>query len=130
MNLPVKNVQRSREFFSAIGFGFRAQMSSAHSLCMTVSEKNIVFMLFEEPMFRGFTNGAVCDTREGSEVLISFSAESREQVDEMAAKVKAAGGHIYGGPGDNQGWMYGMGFTDPDGHKWNMLYMDRSKMPQ
>jgi predicted lactoylglutathione lyase len=62
--------------------------------------------------------------------LFSFDAESREEVDEMAKKVKAAGGTLYAEPAENQGWMYGFAFVDPDGHRWNMLYMDMSKMPK
>lgn len=62
--------------------------------------------------------------------MISFDAESREEVDEMAAKVRAAGGTIFGEPGEIRGWMYGFGFADLDGHRWNMVFMDFSKLPQ
>ena len=63
-------------------------------------------------------------------MMISFDAESREEVDEMARKVFEAGGNIFGEPAEIQGWMYGFAFTDLDGHRWNQLYMDFSKMPQ
>jgi predicted lactoylglutathione lyase len=72
----------------------------------------------------------VVDTGKGSEVLFSFDAESREEVDALAKKVEHAGGDIYGQPSETQGWMYGFAFADPDGHRWNMLYMDMSKMPK
>ncbi|MEY2828706.1 MAG: hypothetical protein RIQ33_564, partial [Bacteroidota bacterium] len=72
----------------------------------------------------------IADTSKGSEVLISFDAESPEEVDTLVKNVKAAGGIVYGEPGWNQGWMYGCGFVDMDGHRWNMLYMDMTKMPK
>ncbi|HEY0029285.1 MAG TPA: VOC family protein, partial [Bacteroidia bacterium] len=87
-------------------------------------------MLFAEAIFKGFTRAGIADTKQGSEVLFSFDAESREEVDEMAKRVEAAGGTIFGKPSDVQGWMYGCGFTDPDGHRWNVLHMDMSKMPK
>jgi len=61
--------------------------------------------------------------------LISIDAESREEVDEWAKKVTAAGGNVFAQPAENQGWMYGCAFADLDGHRWNVLYMDMSKMP-
>ena len=65
-----------------------------------------------------------------SEVLINFDAESKEEVDAMAEKVRKAGGKIYAEPGESQGWMYAFGFEDLDGHRWSMLYMDLAKMPK
>lgn len=61
--------------------------------------------------------------------MLSFEAESREEVDEIVKKVKDAGGAIYREPTENQGFMYGAGFVDLDGHRWNVLYMDMSKSP-
>lgn len=130
LNLPVKNAQRSKTFFEALGFSFNEKYAdNATSACLIIADK-LVVMLFENSLFRGFTQHAVSDTESGSEILISIDAESREEVDEMAKKVVAAGGTVFGQPGDNQGWMYGMGFVDLDGHRWNMVYMDWSKMPQ
>ena len=87
-------------------------------------------MLFEEAMFKGFLRNNVADTTKVNEVLFSFDAESRQEVDEVAAKVKAAGGVVFAEPGESQGWLYGCGFTDPDGHRWNPLFMDKSKLPK
>jgi uncharacterized protein len=95
-----------------------------------VGNKKIVFMLFAESMFKGFISNNVTDARQSNEVLFSFDAESRAEVDEMAKKVEAAGGTLYAKPAENQGWMYGFAFIDPDGHRWNMLHMDMSKMPK
>ena len=87
-------------------------------------------MLFPESAFHKFTAHSITDTRQSTEALFSFDANSKEEVDEMAGKVAKAGGTIYAKPGEEEGWMYGFGFADPDGHRWNMVYMDMSKMPK
>lgn len=120
----MKDVKRSREFFTHLGFGINERGSSEHSLSLLIGSKQNIVMLFEEPMFRGFTQHEVTDTSRSSEVMLSFDAESREEVDEIARKVAEAGGNVFGKPSEVQGWMYGCGFTDPDGHRWNALYME------
>lgn len=97
---------------------------------MLVGDNNFVVMLFEENIFEGFVQNRASDTQKSSEVLISIDAESTQEVDEFAVKVREAGGVIYAEPAENQGWMYGFGFADLDGHRWNVLYMDLSKRPQ
>lgn len=87
-------------------------------------------LFFAEETFKGFTKSAISDTKAGSEVLISFDAESREEVDETARKVFEAGGTVFSEPAENQGWMYGFAFADLDGHRWNMVNMDFSKLPK
>jgi predicted lactoylglutathione lyase len=85
-------------------------------------------MLFPNNVFKNFTQNEITDTKKGTEVLINIDAQSKEEVNEMAKKVRAAGGRIFAEPGESQGWMYGFGFEDLDGHRWIMLYMDMSKM--
>ena len=87
-------------------------------------------MLFAEAVFKKFTGTNLVDTQQASEVLLSIDAESKEEVDAMAKKVIEAGGKLFGKPEEHQGWMYGCGFTDLDGHRWNILYMDTNKMPK
>lgn len=130
LNLPVKNALKSKEFFTHLGFTFLEERTTEYSACMLLGEANFVVMLFAEEMFQNFIRHEITDTSKSSEVLISIDAESREEVDELARKAKEAGGFVYGEPGENQGWMYGCGFCDLDGHRWNVLYMDFSKMPQ
>lgn len=127
-SLPVKDVSKTKEFFTKLGFAFNSEHDTEHSRCMIVGVKNFVVMFFSDSVFKGFTQNGLPDTKT-TEVLFSFDAESREEVDEMAKKVRSAGGTVWGEPGENQGWMYGFGFSDPDGHRWNMLHMDFSKMP-
>ena len=131
INLPVKDVKRSKEFFTAIGFTVNKNApASDNSASFLIGSKNIVMMLFEESLFQKFTNHAIADTSRSTEVLLSFDAESRQEVDELAGKVTAAGGKVFAQPGESQGWMYAFGFSDPDGHRWNVLYMDMAKMPK
>jgi len=130
LNLPVRDVRKSKEFFTQIGFtlntGFPENDEAASIL---IGEKNTVVMLFPESTFQKFTGNGLVDTTQGTEVLISIDAESKEAVDALLQKVVDAGGTIYGEPQD-QGWMYGAGFADLDGHRWNVLYMDQSQMPK
>lgn len=130
LNLHVQEVAKSKIFFDKIGFSFNEQNSTSHFACMLVGGHNFVVMLFEESMFGDFVQNKITDTQSSSEVLISIDAESRKEVDELALKVANAGGVIFSKPAENQGWMYGFGFADLDGHRWNVLYMDFSKMPK
>ena len=130
LNLPIKNVVNTKAFFSRIGFSFNEEQETLSSLCMFVGESNFVVMFFEEKLFGSFVQNELTDTQKSSEVLISFDAQSKEEVDILADKVSEAGGIIFAEPAENHGWMYGFGFADLDGHRWNVLYMDLSKMPK
>jgi predicted lactoylglutathione lyase len=100
-------------------------------VCFEVGAKSKTTVLFfDENTFKGFTNHEISDTKTGSEILVSFNAESRDEVDETARKVFDAGGTIFAEPLEIQGWMYGFAFADPDGHRWNQVFMDFSKLPQ
>lgn len=129
INLPVKNAEKSRDFFTQIGFRLNEQYgNSATTASLFVGSKNFVLMLFDEKTLEGFMQNKLTDTAQSNEVMFSFDAESREEVDETAKKVAAAGGNVYAPPSEIQGWMYGFAFADLDGHRWNMLYMDMSKL--
>ncbi|OXA96215.1 VOC family protein [Flavobacterium hercynium] len=128
LNLPVKSVTASKAFFTKIGFSFNDEHDTSSSTCMIVGEGKFVVMLFEESLFESFSQHKLTDTRLSSEVLISVDAESREEVNQFAQKVKNAGGIVFSEPAENQGWMYGCAFADLDGHRWNVLYMDFSKL--
>ncbi len=131
INLPVKDVKRSKEFFTQLGFSFDTKYgNSDHSVGMVIGTKRIVVMLFEESRFKTVIQSNLTDTTKSSEVMFSFDAETQQEVDEMAKKVEAAGGNLFAKPSEIQGWMYGCAFTDPDGHRWNILYMDMNKMPK
>ena len=128
INLPVKDINRSKEFFAKLGFPFNPRFPESHiSASLLVGEKNVVVMLFDEPTFKGFSNSDVSNTNQ-AEVLLSIGAQSKNEVDELAKRAVAAGGTSNHQPSEMQGWMYGCLFKDLDGHRWNVLYMDMSKM--
>ena len=124
VNLPVKDLDRSVEFFTRLGFRFNPQFTDENATCMIVSD-TIYVMLLREEYFRTFTPKEVCDSTRHTEVLVALSSESREAVDEMVRKAVAAGGSTYADPQDH-GFMYQHGFRDPDGHIWELVYMDPS----
>jgi uncharacterized protein len=130
INLPVKDLHKSKEFYSQLGFSINTHQANNNQVQLIIGDQNAVVMLFPDSTFKNFTKHEIADTMQATEVLLSIGAESREEVDEMAIKAAKAGGTIYGVPGENQGWMYGCGFADLDGHRWNVLYMDMSKMPK
>ena len=130
LNLPVKDVNESKDFFQKIGFTRNEKYVSPDMVSFEVGEKKMTVLFFAEETFQGFTKSEITNAKNGAEVLISFDAESRDEVDETARRVFDAGGTIFSEPGEIQGWMYGFGFADLDGHRWNMIHMDFSKMPQ
>jgi len=130
INLPVNDVNQSKDFFTKIGFTPNTQYgSNEDSASFLVGDSKLVIMLFKKSLYESFAGAAVPKPITGAEVLFSIDAESPEEVDELAKKVIDAGGQLYGEPGYKDGWMYGCGFIDLDGQRWSILYMDLSKMP-
>jgi len=122
VNLPVKNLNQSVEFFTQLGFQFNPQFTDETATCMIVSE-NIFVMLLTHEKFKTFTPNPICDATKSTEVLVCLSAESRTKIDEIVRKAIAAGGKTYNEPQDH-GFMYGHGFQDLDGHIWELVYME------
>jgi predicted lactoylglutathione lyase len=122
VNLPVKDLQRSVAFFTALGYDFDLNFTNENATCMIVGE-NIFIMLLVEPFFQTFIKKEICDARKSTEVLVCLSCESRAKVDELVAKAIAAGGTI---PRETQdlGFMYNRAFEDLDGHIWELVYME------
>ena len=128
VNLPVKDLNRSVEFFSKLGFSFNAQFTDKTSTCMIVSD-DIFVMLLTHEKFKTFTPKEISDATKSTEVLVCLSSQSREKVDEMVRKAVTAGGTTYNEPQDH-GFMYGHGFSDLDGHIWEIIYMEPSAINQ
>ena len=122
VNLAVRDLKKSKEFFSTLGFGFNPRFTDDNAACMVVSDEAFV-MLLTEPFFKTFTKRAQCDTTRHTEGLFALSCESREEVDRLVKKAVAAGGTHAMEPQDH-GFMYGWSFYDPDGHHWEVLWMD------
>lgn len=129
VNLPVKNLERSMDFFKQLGFSFNPQFTDDKGACLVINEGSIYAMLLTETFFQTFTKKKVADATKTTEVLIALDAESKEEVESLVKKAVQAGGSIYSEPQDH-GWMYQHSFADPDGHQWEILFMDESKIPQ
>lgn len=128
VNLPVKDLNRSIDFFTGLGFTFNPQFTDETATCMVVSE-DIFVMLLTHDKFKTFTPKEICDTTKSTEVLVCLSLESRERVGEMVRKAVSAGGSTYNDPQDH-GFMYAHGFQDLDGHIWELIYMKPSALDQ
>lgn len=122
VNLAVANLERSKAFFSALGFTFNAQFTNEQAACLVLGE-NIYAMLLVKDLFKSFTRKALCNPQESTEALMGLSCESRAEVDALVAKAIAAGGAAPRAPQDH-GFMYGHGFEDIDGHIWELIHMD------
>jgi uncharacterized protein len=127
VNLPIKNMERSKAFFGALGFSFNPQFTNEQGACMVITE-TIYVMLLVEPFFQTFTKKQIADAGKTTEVLICLSCASRAEVDELVRKAVAAGGSTPNAPQDH-GFMYGHGFQDLDGHIWELMYMDPNAAP-
>jgi predicted lactoylglutathione lyase len=122
VNLCVRDLKASMEFFGKLGFEFNRKFSDDKAACMVVNEEAYV-MLLTEPFFRTFTEREICDTSSHTEGLFALSRGSRASVDEMVNKAVAAGGKHAKEPVDH-GFMYGWSFYDLDGHHWEVFWMD------
>ena len=128
VNLPVKDLKKSMEFFTKLDFTFNSQFTDETAACMVVSE-DIYVMLLTQEKFKTFTPKAICDATKSTEVLVCLSCESREHVNDMVRKAVGGGGTTYNEPQDH-GFMYGHGFQDLDGHIWELIYMEPSAIHQ
>lgn len=128
INLPIKKLQRSKAFFSELGFRFNEQFENETTTCMVVNDSTFV-MLLKEERFQAFTKREIADTSKVAEAIVALSLESREEVDAIVNRALAAGATPYNEPQDH-GFMYGWSFTDLDGHLWEFLYMDEAAFEQ
>ena len=128
VNLPVTDLERSIAFYEAVGGTKNPQFSDDTAACIVFSE-TIHAMLLTHDKYRQFTDKPIADAHATSSALICLSADSREAVDAMVDSAEGAGGR--GDPGQKQdyGFMYGRSFEDPDGHHWEVMWMDMSQAP-
>jgi len=122
LNLPVKNLDESKAFFSALGFTFNAKYSSENSAFMNIAGNTIQAMLTTEPFFKSLIDKPVVQAKEANELVICLNCDSREEVDTLIAAAIAAGGRTPHPPEDH-GFMYDQGFEDIDGHLWNLVWV-------
>ncbi|HKP32157.1 MAG TPA: VOC family protein [Chitinophagaceae bacterium] len=128
VNVSVRDVTRTIDFFKKLGFSFNMQFTNDKAACMIINE-NAFFMLLQEEFFRTFTNKSITDTKKSVEGIFAISADSRARVDEMIRIANENGGSIVGEPKDH-GWMYTHSFEDLDGHIWEVLFIDAAAIPE
>jgi uncharacterized protein len=124
VNIPVKDLDKSKRFFTSLGYSFNPQFTDDKAACMVISE-DIFFMLLVEPFFKSFTNQEIADTSKVNEAIMCLSVDSKAAVDALVDKAIKAGAKEPK-PAEDQGFMYSRGFSDPDGHLWEIVYMDPS----
>ena len=129
VNLPVKDLSKSIEFFTNLGFKFNPQFTDENATCMIIDKDSFVMLLAEKYFKTFIPNKDICDAKKSAETLVALSAESREKVDEMLVRAIAGGGTEYREAMD-YGWLYGRTFQDINGHIWEIVYMDASSMPE
>jgi predicted lactoylglutathione lyase len=128
VNLPVKDLEKSKEFFTKIGFTINPQFTDDKAACVVISE-DIFAMILREEFFKTFIpRTEIADATKATEVLVALSAESKEGVDELANKAIAAGGSQLREPEDH-GFMYSRSFQDLDSHIWEVVWMDMAAVP-
>jgi predicted lactoylglutathione lyase len=126
VNLPVKDLNKTVAFFTALGFSFNPQFTDEKATCMIVGD-NIFVMLLVEEFFKTFIQKEISDATKSTEVIIAISTDSKEKVDDMVDKVIKAGGQSPKPPQD-YGWMYYRQFEDINGHLWEIMYTDKEAM--
>lgn len=125
VNFPVKDLDKSKAFFSQLGYTFNPQFTDEKAACMVISD-TIYSMLVTEPMFKTFTPKIIADGHTTKEVIVCLSCESRAKVDETVQKAVAAGGTAWPAEPLDHGFMYYHGFQDLDGHHWEIMFMEPS----
>lgn len=128
VNLPVKDLERSKAFFAELGFGFKDTFTNDKAACLVLGE-NFFAMLITEPFFKTFMNRDIADTTKTAEVITALQVESVERVNQLADAALAAGATEFRKPEDH-GFMYIRTFTDPEGHLWEVFVMNMDKFPK
>lgn len=128
VNLPIKDMEQSQNFFSNLGYTFNPQFTNDQGACLVLGE-NIFVMLLVESYFQTFIDKKICNTKTTTEVLLAISAESKDEVDTMMERVSESGGKVNDKIQD-YGWMYSRSFEDLDGHIWEVVYVNMSEVPQ
>lgn len=127
INLPIKDIQQTLDFWSKLGFSFNEQFTDDKAICLELQPPLIYAMLIKKELFSTFTNRSVADGKI-TQVLLAIEVESKNKVDELIAKAMEAGAERYR-IAEDHGWMYSDTFSDIDGHQWEVMFMDESLIP-
>jgi uncharacterized protein len=128
INLPVTDLPKSMAFYEAVGVPNNPQFTDETAACMVVSDA-INVMLLTHDKWRSFTSKDIPDAHKSAQVMLALSADSKDSVSAMVEKAAASGGKADPNPTQDYGFMFGRSFEDPDGHIWEVMWMDMSAMP-
>ena len=128
INLPVKDLNKTREFWTALGFSFNEKFCDNNAICLILNEGIIYVMLLKHEFFQTFTDRTVSDSST-TQVIIAIAVESRDLVNEIVKLAMENGASRFKESADH-GWVYYDSFADPDGHQWEVMFADESQIPQ
>lgn len=128
VNLPVKDIKNTRDFWTKLGFSFNEQYSDDRAICLVLNDGLMYSMLISYDMFSTFTNRPIADNST-TQVLTAIEVDSKEQVDTIVKLALEDGATRYR-DGADHGWMYYDSFADLDGHQWEIMYTDPTQIPQ
>ncbi len=124
VNLPTRDLEKTRVFWTKLGFSFNELFSNEQALCMELKQEMIYTMLISHELFKTFTNKPISDNTT-TQVLIAIEVDTKEKVDQLVSLAFENGATRYRDSSDH-GWMYYDSFADPDGHQWEVLFSDMS----
>lgn len=127
VNLPVKDIQKTKEFWMKLGFAINEKFSDEKAVCVIMKENHIYTMFLKEEFFQTFTDRPIANGQI-TQTLLAIGVNSREEVDNMVKTAIENGGSTYSEPQD-QSWMYQSAFSDLNGHQWEVMFADMSKIP-
>ncbi|MFP3591219.1 VOC family protein [Chryseobacterium sp. SIMBA_038] len=127
VNLPVKDIQKTKEFWTKLGFSINEQITDERAVCVIMNDNTYVMFLTEEH-FQTFSERPV-PKGDTTQVLIAIGLDSREEVDQLVNTAVENGAYQHEEPQD-YGWMYHNSFWDINGHGWNVMFSDPSQMPK
>lgn len=127
INLAVKNVTQSMDFYTQQGFTNNPQFSDDDGKCMVWSDTIFVMILSHEK-FKNFTQKPLADTKSAIAGLFALSVESTDKMNEIVNNGLKAGG-TEPVPMTDHGFMQQRVIEDFDGHTWEIFFMDMSKIP-
>jgi uncharacterized protein len=126
VNLPVKDLAKSKDFWASLGFGFDTRFTDDKAACVVIEKDAIYAMLLSEPFFKTFIDArSIADAKKSTEVLLALTCSSDQEVKDMVARASKAGGKAFREPADH-GFMYQHAFEDPDGHVWELFHMRKA----
>jgi predicted lactoylglutathione lyase len=128
INLPVVDLERSKKFYLDLGFEVNPQFTDQTAACIVLDDGHLYLMLLTHESYSRFTSKSIVDASTASEGILAITADDRAGVDRLADAALASGGSYSYQPQDEE-FMYSRSFQDPDGHLWEVVYMDMSAMP-